>query len=118
MSTGEEGSGTVLAAALALALLLLTALVLGLGQAAAAAGKAATVADLAALAGADAYRGLSTGVPCQIAAEVSALHGATLLECRLLGTGSVQVKVALQTPLPWPAHGQARAGPPPEPATP
>ncbi|MEO6531817.1 MAG: Rv3654c family TadE-like protein [Specibacter sp.] len=114
MAADEEGAGTVLAAALAMALLLLTVLVLGVGQAAVAAGKAATAADLAALAAADAYRGISTGVPCLVAADVAAVHGATLLECRLLGSGSVQVKVAFQTSLPWPAHGQARAGPPPD----
>lgn len=115
---GEEGAGTVLAAALALALLLLTVLVLWLGQAAVSAGKAATAADLTALAAADAHRGLSTGVPCQVAAEVAARHNATLLDCKLLGGGSVQVQVAIQTSLPWPAQGQARAGPPPDEAIP
>ncbi|MHA7303830.1 Rv3654c family TadE-like protein [Arthrobacter sp. TMN-49] len=113
MTSAEEGAGTVLAAALALALLLLTAMVMWLGQAAVAAGQAATAADLAALAAADAYRGLSTGVPCQVAADVSAHHGATLVECRLVGAGSVQVNVAIQTSMPWSAYGRARAGPPP-----
>lgn len=113
MRACERGAGTVLAAALALALLLLTVMVLWLGQAAAAAGKAATAADLAALAAADAYRGLSAGDPCQVAADVSARHGATVLDCTLVGAGSVQITVAVRTSLPWPASGRARAGPPP-----
>ena len=114
MSTDESGAGTILAAGLALAVLLLMALVLGLGQAAAAAARAATAADLAALAAADAYRGLSQGAPCQLAVEVSQRNGATLQECTLAGDRSVQVRVSVGTALPWPAHGSARAGPPPD----
>lgn len=114
MSTDESGAGTMLAAGLALAVLLLMALVLGLGQAAAAAARAATAADLAALAAADAFRGLSQGMPCQLAAEVSERNGATLQECMLAGDRSVQVRVSVGTSLPWPAHGSARAGPPPD----
>ncbi|MDO5753396.1 Rv3654c family TadE-like protein [Arthrobacter sp.] len=114
MSTDESGAGTMLATGLALAVLLLMALLLGLGQAAAAAARAATAADLAALAAADAYRGLSQGAPCQLAAEVSERNGATLHECTLAGDRSVQVRVSVGTSLPWPAHGSARAGPPPD----
>lgn len=114
MAGDEEGAGTVLAAALALVLLVLAAVLLGVAQAAVGAGKAATAADLAALAAADAYRGISTGVPCRVASEMAGVHGATLLECALMGNGSVQVTVACRTSLPWPAHGKARAGPPPD----
>ncbi|MFQ4150121.1 Rv3654c family TadE-like protein [Arthrobacter sp. LAPM80] len=111
---GEEGAGTVLAAGLAFAMVLLTVLALGVGQAAVAASRAATAADLAALAAADAYRGLVPGNPCHIAGEVSARHGASLVECTLAGDQSVQVEVTVKMALPWPSTGRARAGPPPD----
>ncbi|WP_425862946.1 Rv3654c family TadE-like protein [Arthrobacter sp. TWP1-1] len=114
MDKGEEGAGTVLAVGLVFVMLLLTAMVLGLGQAAVAAAKAATAADLSALAAADAYRGLSVGSPCQIAADVAALHGASLLDCTLAGDQSVRVSVSIRTALPWLSTGMARAGPPPD----
>lgn len=114
MAKGESGAGTALAAGLALAVLLLMAMILGLGQAAAAAAKAATAADMAALAAADAYRGVSHGAPCRIAAEVSERHGASLQKCTLAGDLSVQVEVVVETTLPWPAQGKARAGVPPD----
>lgn len=114
MAMDERGSGTVLAAGLALTMLLLTAVILGLGQAATAAAKAATAADLSALAAADVYRGLSEGDACQRAGEVAARHGAYLSECSLLSDLSVQVTVGVRTTLPWAAEGKARAGPPPD----
>lgn len=113
--SGERGAGTMLAAGIALAMLMLMVLVLGLATAAVAAGRAATAADLAALAAADAHRGLSAGDPCQIAADVAAANSATLVECAVFaGSDSVQVRVCIETALPWPAYGQARAGPPPD----
>ncbi|MHA7176744.1 Rv3654c family TadE-like protein [Arthrobacter sp. Sr24] len=113
MSVNDRGAGTVLAAGLALSMLVLMMLVVGLATAAVAAGKAATAADLAALAAADAFRGLREGSPCHIAAEVAAANSATLVACtELAGSKSVQLKVAVRTTLPWPAYGQARAGPP------
>lgn len=115
MGTREDGAGTVVAAGLAIAVLLLLTAVLWIGQAAAAADKAATAADLAALAAADAARGIASGEPCQVAAELASRHGAVLVSCTVMGANadSVQVEVQLQTRLPWPAHGLARAGPPP-----
>lgn len=110
----ETGAGTVVAAGLALAMLLLLALVLALGQAAVAAAKAAKAADLAALSAADSYRGLAPGDPCNVAADVAAHNGAVLTSCSLGGDFSVQVEVSVGTPLPWPATGLARAGPPPD----
>lgn len=97
MSSAESGAGTVLAAGLALAMLLLMALLLGLGQAGVAAARAAKAADLAALAAADVHRGLIPGDPCALAGDLS-----------------VQVRVSVKTPFPWPASGVARAGPPSE----
>ena len=115
MSGDDRGAGTVLAAGLALAMLVLMMLVLGLATAAMAAGKASTAADLAALAAADAFRGLSVGSPCRVAAEVASANSATLVACtELPGSNSVQLKVTVKTTLPWPAYGQARAGPPPD----
>lgn len=110
----EAGAGTVLTAGLALSMLLLLAVVLGLGQAAVAAAKAAKAADLAALSAADAYRGLAPGDPCDAAADVAARNGAVLTACSLGGDLSVLVKVSVGSPLPWPATGLARAGPPPD----
>lgn len=112
MIRDERGAGTVLGIGLALAMVLLMALVLGLVQAAVAAAKAATAADLSALAAADTYRGLSEGDPCKRAAEIALQNGAQLLECTVHPDMSVRVAVAVSTTLPWPAHGQARAGPP------
>ena len=114
MSNGDSGAGTTLGATLALALLLLMALILSLGHAAAAAAQAATAADLAALAAADAYRGLTLGAPCHLAASVSQRNGAVLQDCTLASDLSVEVKVTMDTALPWPALGRARAGPPPD----
>lgn len=103
-----------MAAGLALAMILLLAVVLGLGQAAVAAAKAAKAADLAALSAADTYRGLAPGDPCKAAVDVAARNGAVLTSCSLGGDFSVQVEVSVRTPLPWPATGLARAGPPPD----
>lgn len=114
MGGGEQGAGTVLAAGLAMAMLLLTVMVLSLGQAAVAAAKAATAADLSALAAADVYRGLADGDACKLAAEVAAAHHAVLQSCTLASDLSVQVAVSVKTALPWPAEGRARAGPPPD----
>ncbi|MET4002238.1 secretion/DNA translocation related TadE-like protein [Arthrobacter sp. UYCu511] len=115
MGGSERGAGTMLGAGIALAVLILLALLMGLATAAVAAGKAASAADLAALAAADAYRGLSSEVPCQVAADIAAANSAALVEClEMPESRSVQVKVLVRTTLPWPAQGQARAGPPPD----
>ncbi len=97
-----------------MAILLLTAMILGLAQAAVAAARAATAADLSALAAADVHRGLVGGDACQVAAEVAAVHRAQLVQCVLSSDMSVQVAVVVETALPWPARGNARAGPPPD----
>lgn len=114
MVSNEQGSGTVLAAGVAMAMLLLTVMVLGLGKATTAAARAATAADLSALAAADVHRGLAGGEACQVAAEVAAIHGALLVECIASGDLSVQVTVTVETALPWPAEGRSRAGRPPD----
>ena len=110
----ERGSGTVLAVGLALTVMAAMAIALLFAQAAVFAGRAASAADLAALAAADALRGLSEGDPCTVAMEVAVRHGATLVSC-VEGAGqTVEVRTELvERSLAGPATGHARAGPPP-----
>jgi secretion/DNA translocation related TadE-like protein len=86
-----------------------------LGHALATSARAASAADLAALAAADAERGLREGSPCGTARAVAELNGAALVLCDVETPGStVKVTVQIDTGAPWgPAHGRARAGPPP-----
>lgn len=112
---GERGSGTVLVLGIALVLLLLFGTVLLLLQSAVAAGRAAAAADLSALAAADTVRGLRAGNPCAVAEEVAGRNKGHLAGCEVnAGNRSVQVTIEVGVALlPWPATGQARAGPPP-----
>ncbi|WP_104086315.1 Rv3654c family TadE-like protein [Arthrobacter sp. GMC3] len=112
----EEGAGTVLAAGLAMVLLTLLIGLMWLGQAVNMAAKAATSADLAALAAADAARGLTAGEPCPIAADLVGRQGGVLVSCEVVGKNAdtVQIEVSVRTGLPWPAYGKSRAGPPPD----
>ncbi|MBP3042548.1 flp pilus-assembly TadE/G-like family protein [Arthrobacter jiangjiafuii] len=111
----EDGSGTVLVLGAGLVVLILSGAVLLMLQAGVAANRAATAADLSALAAADTLRGLRPGDPCTVAAEVAARNGAELAGCTAEpGDQSVQVATEMAVPLlPFPATGQARAGPPP-----
>ncbi len=89
----DRGAGSVLVLGLLAAGLVLAAGVAVLGQAAVAATRAGAAADLAALAGADAALGRtsgSTGGPCAAAARVAAAAGGPLL---VLGRGADRVKV-------------------------
>jgi secretion/DNA translocation related TadE-like protein len=110
----ERGSGTVLAAALGMVLILVTSFVLLLAQSAVLASRSAAAADLAALAAADALRGVSAGDPCAVAAAVAARHGARVLSCSEGRDQSVEVRTqsTAHTVL-GSATGRARAGPPP-----
>ncbi len=110
----ERGSGTVLAAGLALVVIMAMALMLLLAQSAVMASRAASAADLAALAAADALRGLTQGDPCAVAAEVAGRHAATLLDCAEGSGQTVEVRTELNVrTLLGAATGRARAGPPP-----
>lgn len=111
----EGGAGTVLALGLGMVLILACAALVILGQALAASSRAGAAADLAALAGADAERGLRSGAACTTAQGVAELNGAALTDCTVEKPGStVRVTVELDTGAPWgPAVGRARAGPPP-----
>lgn len=110
----ERGSGTVLAAALGMVLILVTSFVLLLAQSAVLASQSAAAADLAALAGADALRGVSAGDPCAVAAAVAARHEARLISCSEGSNQSVEVRTqSIARTVLGSATGRARAGPPP-----
>jgi secretion/DNA translocation related TadE-like protein len=110
----ERGSGTVLAAGLALVVMMAMALLLLLAQSAVMATRAAAAADLAALAGADALRGITDGEPCAVAAEVAARHAASVLSCSEGEGHTLEVHTELtEGTILGAATGHARAGPPP-----
>lgn len=112
----ERGAGTVLMAGFALALLILVAGAALLMQGAVSASRAATAADLSALAAADAARGLREGEPCVLALEVAEKQGAQLESCATESSAGdtyvITTTVSAGALLP-PATGAARAGPPP-----
>ncbi len=110
----ESGSGTVLAVVLGLVVLACLAAALTVAQAMTMAHRAASAADLAALAGADAARGLTAGDPCVVASETAARHGASLSACTVLGGGIVEIRTKLDRGAVFGiATGRSRAGPPP-----
>ncbi|BCW72677.1 Rv3654c family TadE-like protein [Arthrobacter sp. NicSoilB8] len=112
----ERGSGTVLALGLGLVVIMAAALLLLLAQSAAAASRAAAAADLAALAAADAARGITSGEPCTVARQVALHNDATVLACFQAPDATVQVRTRISAgPLLGAATGLARAGPPPAP---
>lgn len=89
-------------------------LLLLLAQSAVMASRAAAAADLAALAGADALRGITDGDPCTVAAEVAARHAATLRSCSEGEGSTLEVRTELTArSILGAASGRARAGPPP-----
>lgn len=112
----ELGSGTVLAMALGLLVITVTLWIVLLGQSMVMAFRAAAAADLAALAAADAARGITAGEPCRIADEVARRNGARLLSCSEGAGGTVLVRTGISMgTVPGTATGSARAGPPPDP---
>ena len=111
----EEGSGTVLALAIIAALLVVTVVIAGLIGVVSANRRASAAADLSALAAADAYRGLTEGDPCTVAAELAERHGAHLGSCTFPDRPeTVEVTVAVPVAGPMgvlgPARVRARAG--------
>lgn len=105
----EEGSGTVLALAIIAALLVLTVVIAGLIGVVSANRRASAAADLSALAAADAYRGLTEGDPCAVAAELAERHGARLESCTFPDRPeTVEVTVAVPVAGPMGALGPAR----------
>lgn len=111
----EEGSGTVLALTIIAALLVLTVVIAGLIGVVSANRRASAAADLSALAAADAYRGLTEGDPCAVAADLAERHGAQLESCTFPNrpeTVEVMVAVPVAGPMGMlgPARVRARAG--------
>lgn len=105
----EEGSGTVLALTIIAALLVLTVVIAGLIGVVSANRRASAAADLSALAAADAYRGLTEGDPCAVAAELAERHGARLESCTFPDRPeTVEVTVAVPVAGPMGALGPAR----------
>jgi secretion/DNA translocation related TadE-like protein len=103
-----------LALGLGLVVTLAAVLLLLLAQSAVAASRAAAAADLAALAAADAARGITSGEPCAVAREVALKHNASMVSCSEGPAGTVQVSTGRSAgPLLGTATGLARAGPPP-----
>ena len=111
----EDGSGTVLALTIIAVLLVLTVVIAGLIGVVSANRRASAAADLSALAAADAYRGLTEGDPCAVAADLAERHGAHLESCMFPDrpeTVEVTVAVPVAGPLGMlgPARVRARAG--------
>ena len=111
----EEGSGTVLALAIIATLLVMTVVIAGLIGVVSSNRRASAAADLSALAAADAYRGLTEGDPCAVAAELAERHGAHLESCTFPDRPeTVEVTVAVPVAGPMgvlgPARVRARAG--------
>ena len=111
----EEGSGTVLALTIIAALQVLTVVIAGLIGVVSANRRASAAADLSALAAADAYRGLTEGDPCAVAADLAERHGAQLESCTFPDRPeTVEVTVAVPVAGPMgmlgPARVRARAG--------
>jgi secretion/DNA translocation related TadE-like protein len=107
----DEGSATVYVLALAGVVWLAGLVVLLLAHVAVARARAATAADLGALAGAE---HVGDGSACTVARSVVRLQGADLASCRVEGPEvRVVVRVALGSPLSRfpPAEARARAGP-------
>ncbi|WP_136611192.1 Rv3654c family TadE-like protein [Sinomonas albida] len=111
----ERGAGTILALGLALAVVLGVGACALVAEGLASAARAALAADLAALIGADAERGLRAGPACGAAGEVARLNGAELVACEIERPGQgVRVRVRVPAPPPLDAvEGRARAGAPP-----
>lgn len=111
----EAGSGTVLALTIIAALLVVTVVIAGLIGVVSANRRASAAADLSALVAADAYRGLTEGDPCAVAADLAERHGAHLESCTFPDrpeTVEVTVAVPVAGPLGMlgPARVRARAG--------
>ncbi len=113
LRAGDRGLGAIFVLTVVAILLAVLGGVLALGQILIARHRAASAADLAALAGADrALEGPT--VACAVAASIAAEHAVQLVECRLAGD-VVDVTTAVSLPAGLraigPATARARAGP-------
>ena len=119
LQSGDRGSATIWVLCCCAVVIALAAATLAVGAAVVARHRASVVADLAALAAAQALvEGKS--LPCQSAARVAAAQGGRLVSCSVVGPGADTVEVVAEVPvsrtsllaavLP-PARARARAGP-------
>jgi secretion/DNA translocation related TadE-like protein len=107
LTGGDRGSGTVLVLAVSAVLLLIAMVLVGVGTVGVARHRAASAADLAALAAADrALSGQATA--CAAAGRVAHAAGAVLRECRLTGDVA-QVLATFRPAGPLGRLGVARA---------
>jgi len=106
----ESGAATVLAVGLIAAMVVLLAALVPVVVLLGAHGRAAAVADAAALAGADTALGAVAGIPCDTAARIARAGGAATVRCGQQGV-DVRVDVTVEV-LGLPVPGAARAGPP------
>ena len=107
--TSDRGSASVVAVAILAAVVITGAAVAAVVGLATDRSAARSAADLAALAGAYAVRRELDGTtadPCAVARRTAIANSATVTRCRVLGDGSVEVKVASGK-----AEASARAGP-------
>ncbi|WP_197061823.1 Rv3654c family TadE-like protein [Sinomonas humi] len=111
----DRGAGTILALALALVAILGCSAAVLLSQTVIAAERAGRAADLAALAAADAERGLAPGETCAVAQEVARLNAARVVSCDVELPGAVVRVVVRGEEVMATGHveGRARAGQPP-----
>ena len=110
----EEGSGTVLAVGIIAALLILATVIIGFAGVSTANRRAAQAADLAALAAADALRGITPGDPCDIAAQVARDNNANLVGCALADrpeTVDIRVSSAVHGPFAFLGDAQVHRAP-------
>jgi secretion/DNA translocation related TadE-like protein len=110
---GEQGSATLLVLALSTVVVLIGAVLASLGAVAVARHRAASVADLAALAAASRVLD-GPGPACDAARSVAASSGGTLTECRLAGAiaeVTAQVRPPGRLGHLGSATARARAGP-------
>ena len=77
-----------------------------------AASRAAVAADLAALAAADAARGLMIGDPCTLAEQTVTAHGASMTSCQIDDPGVAHIHVSMTAPIGLDTTAESRAGPP------
>lgn len=109
-SVGDRGAASVLAVGIVGAVVALTALVVPAAATFVVSQQASNAADAAALAAADAVSGAVPGVPCELAAEVTARNGASLASCEVEGA-AVTVGVVVGA-MGMTVTAAARAGPP------
>lgn len=107
---GQRGAISVVAVGMIAGVLALTGGIAGISAAFVVKQQVSGAADAAAVAAADVATGAVSGYPCERAAQVAALNGATLVECA--GDGPIASVVVSALFLAFEVRSRARAGPP------